>query len=583
MNNYNKWLMKLASGTLAVGALALVLTACSELEDKDHYADTNSTINNNELSIVNVSSQEYMKNRADLSKMNKLFADHGIYEELNVKGQLSTMLVVTDDLYKDPTGTDDEQDFITRSHLSDVSISPANLHNGDRIMMWHGKYVNITIDSLGQSGQIVDHILFNNAAVKEVVQTNNGYIYVISDMINTPTSLSDFINSLDDNYSIFKEMVLSSGGKEFDRANSKAIGINDEGNTLYDTVWIYTNEHFDNVGFDMNSESLTATMLLFSNDVINKAMEDAHQRLEKWGLERSDSILKQWILDVAFFTNRYTGDELSNNEPNDLKSVFGKQWRTNVQEVDKANPIELSNGIVYEVKSLHLPNNLLMYRLKDWFYYYENCTDEQKAEYFKMTNMAFSKCNTDVTSWSPLPGVWPNIEDRVLILKTGDDGAQGSLQLDFTPIRLKNEDRTNKVEVFNIPPGAYRLAMGFKQNQNMTIRVKVFVEGVPDAIAASNDIFLSSATTYHYDRGATLPDRYPEGYDPAVVTAMGGSSKASNYDTDGGPIIDEVVIPDVKGDNSASRIVIRIEADNWNDQTSMTLNHWCLRPTVNNY
>lgn len=583
MNNYNKWLIKLASKTCVLGALALAVTACSELEDKDHYGDSSTTINNSELKIVNTSSQEYLKNRADLSKMNKLFTDHGIYDELNVKGQLSTMLVVTDDLYSDPEGTEEEQDFITRSHLSDVSISPANLHNGDRIMMWHGKYVNITIDSLGQSGQIVDHILFNNAAVKEVVQTNNGYIYVISDMINTPTSLSDFINNLDENYSMFKEMVLSSGGKEFDRVNSKAIGVNDEGNTIYDTVWIYTNEHFDNVGFDMNSESLTATMLLFSDEVINKAMADAHARLEKWGLQREDSIIKQWILDVAFFNKRYTGDELTNKEPNDLKSIFGKQWRTNVQEVDKAAPIELSNGIVYEVKSLHLPNNLLMYRLKDWFYYYENCTDEQKAEYFKMTNMAFSKCNTDVAAWSPLPGVWPNIEDRVLILKTGDDGTQSSLQLDFTPIRLNNDDGVNKVEVFNIPPGAYRLAMGFKQNQNMTIRVKVFVDGVADAVATSNDIILGSATTYHYDRGATLPDRYPEGYDPSVVTAMGGSSKAGNYNTDGGPIIDEVVIPDVKGDNSAVRVVFRIEADNWNEQTSMTLNHWCLRPTVNNY
>ena len=583
MHNYNERLIKQAVRTCVLAALAFTVASCSELEDKDHYGDSSTVINNSELNIVNISSQEYLKTRADLSKMSKLFADHGIYDELNVKGQLSTMLVVTDDCYTEPDGTDEEQDFITRSHLSDVSISPANLHNGDRIMMWHGKYVNITIDSLGQSGQIVDHILFNNAAVKEVVQTSNGYIYVISDMIDTPTSLSDFINNLDDNYSIFKEMVLSSGGKEFDRINSKAIGVNDEGNTIYDTVWIYTNEHFDNVGFDMNSESLTATMLLFSNSVINKAMADAHQRLEKWGLEREDSVLKQWILDVALHNTRYTGDELSNNEPEDLKSIFGKLWRTNTQEIDKTNPIELSNGIVYEVKSLHIPNNVLMYRLKDWFYHYESCTDEQKAEYFKMSNMVFSKCNTDVTAWSPLPGVWPNIEDRVMIVKPGDDGTQGSLQLDFTPIRLKNEDGVNKVEVFNIPPGAYRLAMGFKQNQNMTIRVKVFVEGVAEAIATSNDIVLGSSTTYHYDRGTALPDRYPEGYDPSVVTAMGGTSKAGNYDTDGGPIIDEVVIPDVKGDNSAVRVVLRIEADNWNDQTSMTLNHWCLRPTVNNY
>ena len=121
-------------------------------------------------------------------------------------------------------------------------------------MMCHGKYVNVTIDSLGREGNIVDHILFNNGAVKEVVKTSTGYIYVISDMIETPTSLYDFINDLDDDYSIFREMVLASGGKEFDRANSKAIGINDQGNTVYDSIFIYRNTFFENVNFDMNSE-----------------------------------------------------------------------------------------------------------------------------------------------------------------------------------------------------------------------------------------------------------------------------------------------------------------------------------------
>ena len=584
MKYNNQWLKTMTVKAFACGLMAMALGACSELEDKDHYGDSTTAIDNAELKIVKMSSQQYMEQRADLSNMNKLFADQGIYDELNTKGQLSTMLVVTDDKFKQPEGEAEDQTFVTRSHVSDVSISPANLHNGDRLRMWDGKYVNVTMDSLGQAGHIVDHILFNNAAVQEVVQTNNGYIYVISDMINTPTSLSDYINNLEDNYSIFREMVLSSGGKVFDKQNSKAIGVNEEGNTVYDSVFIYTNKHFEDVGFDMNSESLTATMLLYSNDVINAAMADAHERLAKWGLERSDSIIKQWILDAAFFNKRYTAEELQNSEANDIKSIFGKQWRTNAHQIDAASATELSNGIVYEVKKLHLPNNLLMYRLKDWFYYYENCTDEQKAEYFKMTNMAFSKCNTDVAAWSPLPGAWPLHEDRVLILKPGDDGTQGNLALDFTPIKLSQKaEGGTEVTPFCIPPGSYRLAMGFKQNQNMTIRVKVYVEGQAEPVATSSDISLGSATTYHYDRGATLPDRYPEGYDPSVVQSMGGSSKSGNYDTDGGPIIDEVTIPDVHGDNSAVRIVIRIEADNWNDQTSMTLCHWCLRPTVNNY
>ena len=67
-------------------------------------------------------------------------------------------------------------------------------------------------------------------------------------------------------------MVLEAGTREFDRENSKAIGINEQGNTVYDSVFIYRNTFFESVGFDMNSESLTATMLVFSDEVMSRKM-----------------------------------------------------------------------------------------------------------------------------------------------------------------------------------------------------------------------------------------------------------------------------------------------------------------------
>ena len=114
----------------------------------------------------------------------------------------------------------------------------------------------------------------------------------------------------------------------------------------------------------------------------------------------------------------------------------------------------------------------------------------------------------------------------------------------------------------------------------MSLTVAVLVDG--EEIAKSATITVGSATTYHYDRGSTLSDTYPEGYVVSEVTAAGGSSKAANYDTDGGPIISEVVIPDVNN-GAGSQITLRIEGENWNDQSKITLNHWCLRPTTNNY
>lgn len=553
-----------------------LLVSCSELKDDDHYGNYDTQIANNELKIVNVSSEEYINSRSDLSGINELFRSQGIYEELNKKGQLSTMLVVTNDHFKAPA---EKTDFITRSHISDISISPANLEDGTRLMMWHGKYVNVSIDSIGMNGNIIDHILFNNGAVKEVIKTTSGYIYVLSAMIETPTSLYDFINDLDDDYSIFRDMVLASGGKEFDRINSKAIGVNDQGNTVYDSVFIYRNTFFDAVNFDMNSESLTATLLLPSNKVINEALDNAHQRLQAWEMERSDSIMKNWILKSAFFNKRYAPAQIQTTELQDLKSIYNTQWRTNVQKVDTSDPIELSNGIVYKVTQLHLPNNVLMYRLKDYFYYYENCTDEQKAAYFKATNLIFKECATEVAAWSPLPGVWPYHENRIIRFdKPSEIADADGFQLDFTPIKL-NDDGTVRPYLF--PPGAYRFAMGSVQNQNLDITVVILADG--QEIARTRTITWSTSTEFHYDRGTTLSNTHPEGYDASYVREVGGNSKAANYDTDGGQMMEELVIPDLKGDGSPVQITMRINCGSWDGKTNVKIHHWCLRPTVNNY
>ena len=557
---------------LAIGLLA----SCSELKDDDHYGKADTPISNNELKIVNVSSQEYISSRGDLSEMNGLFAGQGIYDELNKKAQLSTILVVTNDHFRKP---EEKTEFITRSHISDISISPANLEDGTRLMMWHGKYVNVSIDEMGKEGNIVDHILFNNGAVKEVIKTTTGYVYVISEMIETPTSLYDFINDLPDEYSIFREMVLASGGKEFDRTNSKAIGINDQGNTVYDSIFIYRNTFFEAVNFDMNSESLTATLLLPSNEVINQALDDAHQRLASWEMVRSDSIMKDWILKSSFYSKRYSPADMHTTEVNDIKSIFGTQWRTNVQQVDVTDPMELSNGIVYKVRKLHLPNNLLMYRLKDYFYYYENCTDEQKENYFKRVNLNFKECATEVAAWSPLPGVWPYHENRIIRFdKPSDIADADGFQLDFTPIKL-NADGTVRPYLF--PPGAYRFAMGSVQNQSLGITVSILIDG--QEVARSRTITWGTSTEFHYDRGTTLSNTHPEGYDASYVREVGGNSKAANYDTDGGQMMDELVIPDVKGDGSPVQIVMRLKCESWEGKTNVKIHHWCLRPTVNNY
>jgi uncharacterized lipoprotein YehR (DUF1307 family) len=76
--------------------------ACSSLDDDDHYSKYNTDIQNNELKIVNMSSEDYIKTRPDLSDMNDLFLSDSIYKQLDAKDQRSTILVVTNNHFKMP-------------------------------------------------------------------------------------------------------------------------------------------------------------------------------------------------------------------------------------------------------------------------------------------------------------------------------------------------------------------------------------------------------------------------------------------------------------------------------------------------
>lgn len=593
---------------LAFSAVML-LGACSELSDKDYFKNIETTVNSDELVVVDMSSEEYLSKEPEYSSINELFKSHGIFTALEQKNQLSTMLVVENSDFQAPAGKEAEIDNAVKAHVSDIAVSPANLKtegNNMRIMMWHGKYINVDLDDAARNeGKIAGHIMFGTSAVKKVLKTNSGYIYVLSSLLNIPKSIYDYITNLDDNYSILRDSILASGTKEFDKKNSKPIGVNDEGNTVYDSVFIYKNTHFLEKNFDLSSESLTATLLLTSNAVVEEAIADAKVRLQKWGLwdewnaERQynfEYTMRHWIMDAAFFDKKLTPETLlSKDEENDmLTSIFSKYWKTSVQQINPT-PIELSNGIAYQVTRLHIPNNVLIWRLKEDFSIYEFCSAEQKESFFQMLNMQFKACTTAVAAWTPLQGVWPKHECRTLDLTVGDD-ASGDWQLVFTPCKrifetyptrmemvkkdwLKSNLTVTGIKPFLIPPGKYTLSFGSKQNQNMEITFKVRVKGSTDVVAVSDPITLGSTTTFHYDRN---PGNFIEGYDPSTEN-LSTNKKAGNYDTDGGTVISELEIPDVKGDGSPVEITIEIASPTWNGNTTMVFNHWCLRPTKDNY
>ena len=526
-----KYLYKVS---LAMAALTVAFASCNDLADDDYFKNTN--VENIDASILSTDQTvaDYIRSRSDFSQMSALFDAEGIYDEMPTSGELHTVLVVTNSNYVSPDA--EESTKVARSHVTNISVAPSKLNDGDRLLMWHNKYVTITLDEQAQAGNLIGHAQFNSSTLTEVVKAKDGYIYVISDMIVTPTSLQDYINNLDDAvYGKFKQMVLASGGQVFDKANSKVVGVDVNGNTIYDSVFIYTNDFFDAKNFDLSSEALKATMFVFSDKVIDEAIATAKATLASWDYDHktalmrngvvdsvyvgytSDKDLEDWILKAAFYRKTYSvadlTPDLNAEDPtdNDIKSIYDIQWRTSVQELDLDNPVSLSNGVAYEVKKVKIPNNRLIYRLHEEFRYYEQCDADQKDLYFKAENLGNFKVSTnEVAEWTPLSGVWPMHGNSPLTCKVAD-ASTAHFQMDFTPIYSRvNSEGGYDVGALLVPPGTYRMAMGFKQGM-VAMSVQLFaVDEAGDITECGDRVDLplsDGSTTYHYDRGASLSNR----------------------------------------------------------------------------
>ncbi len=528
--------------------------ACNDDWDS-HYSQEEQVVNNVNITVVNKSAVDYLQSQPELSTMYQLFSETGVLDEMIEKDLLFTILVVNDDNALSRAVVTDDRTFLAKSHISDISLSPSNLSDGQRVLMWNGKYINV---SKVENEDNATSISFNGIAVKKITKVNNGYVYEIEDYVETPKSLYELIEGLGDDYSIFREMIMERNQLTFDKEASKIIGVDETGSNVYDSIFIVTNPYFEAQGFNMMSESLSATVLIPSNEVVNRALTVARQNLQEWGMLREDSILENWTFQSVFFDKKLSKSDFEANI--DLNSIFSKQWRTTVQQVDLENPVSLSNGVAYYVTDMKIPTNVLIYRVKDYMRWYEYLSEEEKALYFDNENLTFDKMETKVSEWSGWPGVFPNIINRVVRFKT-TDAAIKEYTLNFTAFSY---DEKNKVTTpYKIPPGEYDLCLGFEQKMGHDVEVSFNGEYVGTVIASQ-----LTKTDFHYDRGG---QGYPEGYDVNKAT----DKKKTNYDRDGG----KVGVITIEGTEPVN-VVIKFHGIN---ASKCCFHHWCLKPTKNCY
>lgn len=600
--------------TITKGAVCLMVcsvfaaTGCSDWND--HYDEAG--ISTTSVDVYQGDIVSYIRSAADLTQISQLFEQAGVYSTTAADRQYTFVVSDNGTMTANADAIADRQLF-ARYSVSDIAVTPSELVDGFGINNRAGK--TIWVYGSGDNARIDEY------SIKKTVKTNNGYVYYIDGVLPVRQSVYEYLQSLGSDYSRFKQLVASYEEQVFDREHSAETGINQAGQTVYDTLWVTNNslmDRYTSTGveqWNMRDEQYVTTMFIPTNDQIDKAIQSALDSIPAW-LNRPANAddrrkFEEWIVTACFTDQRLEATQVG-PQAVDFTTVGGYRmfvderadvttykeaeetwWRPAVQTVDTQNRVKLSNGYAYYCTNLKIPNHIVIYRVKTRFYQIWNASNirndnELMHEYFTWLNMDESTIRTSVSTLSSYEALytygWPIIDYNLLTVFPTEQACADSSSCGVEYTGLIYDEPEDMALECRLPAGEYYLRMGFDRNSiynldiyfNDQLVISGLKSGQMNADRIANDI-----PTY----GIMAPG-YPEGFDPEEWREY--DNNVATYDTDGytvgvvrqqknGTFCIRVESPDL------ARRFVRTEPGDGSNYTQLMMYHWCLRPTHNNY
>lgn len=516
--------------------LAAFLFSCKETWDEHYEAAASDAV----VSPLNL--LDYLKSQPEYTDFVEALERHGIAEELS-RDQYLSVWAVNNEAMANLSALGLEEEYVLRYHINNLTYDMSKLRDGLRLRSLNGKYIPVSRPVENQIRVADSNIILGNQFCQ------NGVVHEIDDLMLPDESIYDYLFQLSDDYSIIRDSVFAKNDTLFDAQNSIPIGVDKSGNTIYDSTFRIENPIFEKV--DFRSEFSQVTMFLPSNEVVGNCYSNLQHLYDQFGkpfTQADSTIAWDWIMNAAFY------DKVIDNYgmEEDLVSAFGKLWKTTVQGVNPQFK-RMSNGRIYEVSHLKIPNNVHISAIKQLFYYYEFVPDEMRDELFTFHNA--TEVRSQVTDNYSFPNI--NVSGSYTILRLFGDNVEGQpLAVDYTPVKLdKNEDGTTTASVVEVPPGEYNLYMGFQSKNHPFINVYI-----NDQLVAK-ELNVEPSSPWNYDRSTN--------------TVSG-----TKWDGLGGL----AGIVTIEG-SEVSSFTIRIEVAllGKSSREEMKLYHWALVPTQNNY
>ena len=352
---------KLKYNILMVSAIGAGLVSCTDEFDNHYNQSVEST------GKLDVSCMQYLEDNSEFAAFVEMIkaAD---YELALSSAQNYTVWAPTNSVLADARSKMNDASFmaqnpdyiknIVESHIALFSYTTSGLSR-KAVRMKNGK---IHIFEYNAGSYSIGEQAMSNVGRYISQGVNNGVIYRLEDsLIPYRYNIFEYIGEAPGLDSM-KAFLYSYNEKELDKNLSVEIGIDGNGEILYDTVWKDTNIILDRIG-DINVEDSIYTTLLLNNDAWTKSYERVRSSYNfdpaelSYTQQEADSITRYYagLRMVQHLVFRNVPENIA-QLTNDTDSIFAVSKTSFLRPArlfeNIAHTEEVSNGIVHVLDSV---------------------------------------------------------------------------------------------------------------------------------------------------------------------------------------------------------------------------------------
>lgn len=414
-----------------------------------------------ETVVSELNLMDYLKTQSEYSVFVSLLQETGYDADLSRNQVLTVWAPLNENLSAAIAGMNlANKKRLVRNHINNVALYNSKLNRkvGSEIQSLEGKLLGIT----KESGVFC---IDGQSVIKSNQVCQNGVVHGIEGIIFPRQNIYECIMECGDDFSFFRDSLIAFNDTIFRPDLSFPKGVDEVGNTIYDSVFVIENMYFGNEKVDIRNEKNEYTLFLPDDQAMNKMFTTMSDYFNEIGREFTiDDTIKvmDWVRRAVLHNGRITNYEAIRNR----YSMYSKLWRTDKQLVE-TNYQKCSNGYVYRATDISMPSSTYLEKIVIYPHYIFYLPQEKQDSYYSI-NSCISVNKT----------IWPNDKNQeTAYLQICSDKVPDAERDPLASFTFKSVTRDiyGTIDSTKVMPGVYKLSASYRTYANN--KVKLYING----------------------------------------------------------------------------------------------------------